>query len=127
MQKGVSVRKGFHKAFLQAEEKSKKEKFTMSVACSDDGKKIACGSQDGTVCIFDSETGSLLHSLEGHYKPVRSLSFTPGASSLPLSNFQGHSRIKEQDLVYLQEGSSLFCGLDVSAIFQRDKNYVFLI
>ena len=62
----------------QAEEKNKRDKFTMSVSCSPDGRKIACGSQDGAVCIFDSESGALLHSLEGHYKPVRSLSFTPG-------------------------------------------------
>ena len=53
----------------------------LSVAYSPDGKRLACGSMDGTVCIFDSTTGALLHCLEGHYKPVRSLTFTPGRFS----------------------------------------------
>ena len=53
----------------------------LSVAYSPDGKRLACGSMDGTVCIFDSITGALLHCLEGHYKPVRSLTFNPGRYS----------------------------------------------
>lgn len=65
---------------VQAEEKAKREKFVLSVAYSPDGKKIACGCQDGTLCLFDCQTGKLLHSLEGHYRPVRSVTFTPGES-----------------------------------------------
>ena len=57
----------------------------LSVAYSPDGKRLACGSMDGTVCIFDSTTGALLHCLEGHYKPVRSLTFTPGRCSCLLT------------------------------------------
>ena len=63
---------------MQAGEKAKREKFVLSVAYSPDGQRIACGCQDGTICVFECKTGQLLHSLEGHYKPVRSLTFTPG-------------------------------------------------
>ena len=34
---------------------------------------------DGTVAVFDAPTGKLLHTLDGHFKPVRDLTFTPGA------------------------------------------------
>ena len=63
---------------MQAEEKSKKERFVLSVAYSPDGLRLACGAMDGGVYVFDTASGKLLHALEGHYKPVRSLTFTPG-------------------------------------------------
>ena len=55
-----------------------KEKFVLSVAFSPDGRSIACGSMDGLVCIFDLATQQLRHKLTGHFKPVRSIAFTPG-------------------------------------------------
>lgn len=63
---------------MQGDDKHKRERFVMSVAYSPDGKLIACGTQIGTVAIFDVEAGRLVSVLEGHYKPVRSLTFTPG-------------------------------------------------
>ncbi len=63
---------------MQADEKFKKDRFVLSVAFSPNGQRLACGSQDGTVAIFDVSTGKFMHSLEGHFKPVRSLTFTPG-------------------------------------------------
>lgn len=33
---------------------------------------------DGTVALFDAASGKLLHTLDGHFKPVRDLCFTPG-------------------------------------------------
>lgn len=65
-------------AWMQGDDKHKRERFVMSVAYSPDGKLIACGTQIGTVAIFDVEAGKLVSILEGHYKPVRSLTFTPG-------------------------------------------------
>lgn len=65
----------------QAEDAFKQDKFVLAVAQSPDGRRLASGSMDGSVVIFDLETGSLLHTLEGHFKPVRSLCFTPGAFS----------------------------------------------
>ena len=63
----------------QADEKFKKDKFVLSVAFSPDGRRLACGVMDGTVCIFDVPSGKLLHTLAGHHKPVRDVVFTPGA------------------------------------------------
>eukprot|EP00798_Chlamydomonas_sp_ICE-L_P003031 gene3031-13056_t len=72
--------------FLPAapEDKQKKERFVLSVAYSPDGKRLACGAMDGTVAVFDVETGALLKDagLQGHHKPVRSLAFTPDSRSL---------------------------------------------
>lgn len=64
---------------LQGEEKFKKEKFVLSVAYSPDGERLACGCMDGSVTVFDTGSRKPLHQLEGHYKPVRGLAFTPGA------------------------------------------------
>lgn len=63
---------------VQTEDKTKKDKFVLSVAYSSDGLKLACGCMDGTVAIFDVNTGSLLSTCAGHFKPVRSVAFTPG-------------------------------------------------
>ena len=65
-------------AHVQADEKFKKDSFVLSVAFSPNGQRLACGSQDGTVAIFDVSSGKFMHALEGHFKPVRSLTFTPG-------------------------------------------------
>ena len=62
----------------QGEDNFKKERFVLSVAYSPDGKRLACGSMDGTVGVFDVASGKLLHTLDGHFKPVRALTFTPG-------------------------------------------------
>ena len=69
----------------QAEDTFKKETFVLSVAQSPDGKWLASGSMDGTVAVFDATTGQLLHTLDGHFKPVRSLCFTPGSRLLSAS------------------------------------------
>jgi WD repeat-containing protein 61 len=67
----------------QGEDNFKKERFVLSVAYSPDGKRLACGSMDGTVGVFDTDSGKLLHTLDGHFKPVRALTFTPGKSPNP--------------------------------------------
>ena len=53
-------------------------KFLLSVAYSPDGKMVATGAIDGAVHVIDSVSGNLIRKLEGHSKPVRSLSFAPG-------------------------------------------------
>lgn len=52
-------------------------KFVLSVAWSLDGKRLACGSMDGTICVFDVHRAKFLHYLEGHFMPVRSLVYSP--------------------------------------------------
>lgn len=63
----------------QSSGKSAEQQFVLSLAYSPDGESLACGCMDGTVCIFDVRTKQLKAELVGHFKPVRSLAFTPGA------------------------------------------------
>lgn len=58
-------------------DKSSSKKFLLSVAWSPDGKRLACGSVDGTISIFDVARAKFLHHLEGHFMPVRSLVYSP--------------------------------------------------
>jgi WD repeat-containing protein 61 len=58
-------------------DKSSSKKFVLSVAWSPDGRRLTCGSMDGTLSVFDVERGKFLHHLEGHSMPVRSLVYSP--------------------------------------------------
>jgi WD40 repeat protein len=48
-----------------------------SVAFSPDGKRIASGSADNTVKLWDANTGQLLRTLDGHAGNVTSIDFSP--------------------------------------------------
>lgn len=74
-----------HCVQMQGDEKFKKDRFVLSIAFSPNGQRLACGSQDGTVALFDVSSGKFLHTLEGHFKPVRSLTFTPGTTTVCVS------------------------------------------
>ncbi|KAJ8750640.1 hypothetical protein K2173_015821 [Erythroxylum novogranatense] len=58
-------------------DKNSSKKFVLSVVWSHDGKRIACGSMDGTISVFDVARAKFLHHLEGHFMPVRSLVYSP--------------------------------------------------
>ncbi|KAM7257655.1 hypothetical protein ACFE04_013396 [Oxalis oulophora] len=58
-------------------DKTASKKFVLSVAWSPDGRRLTCGSMDGTLSVFDTERGKFLHHLEGHSMPVRSLVYSP--------------------------------------------------
>jgi len=52
--------------------------FVLSVAISPDGRRIVCGSEDGTIYIRDMETGEVLGSpLLGHTGRVWSVAVSP--------------------------------------------------
>lgn len=74
MDASLSVLKG--DANVKGSEKNA-GKFVLAVAWSVDGKLVACSTMDGTVAVFDVPRGKLLHVLEGHNMPVRSLVFSP--------------------------------------------------
>ncbi|EFN53663.1 hypothetical protein CHLNCDRAFT_36331 [Chlorella variabilis] len=69
-------------AMPESADKQRKEKFVLSVAYSPDGRRIAAGAMDGTVALFDAATGKLLHTLGGHFRPVRDLAFTPDSKQV---------------------------------------------
>lgn len=50
-------------------------RFTQSVAFSPSGKRVACGSMDGNVAVFDVESKQLLRELEARRRlPARLMS-----------------------------------------------------
>ena len=54
----------------------------MSVAFSSDGTVIASGSRNGTVHLWDAETGSCKCALKGHSDCVRAVSWSPDGRML---------------------------------------------
>ncbi|KAM0249102.1 hypothetical protein ACHAP5_003042 [Fusarium lateritium] len=63
--------------------------FGMSVDLSRDGKYTASGHQNGSVYIFNNDTGRVLYSLSGLAKPVRSVTFSPGNTRLAAAGDAG--------------------------------------
>ncbi len=54
----------------------------LSVAFSPDGKRLASGSADHTVKVWDAETDQETLTLEGHHGPVLSVTFSPDGKRL---------------------------------------------
>ncbi|MEA2560625.1 MAG: hypothetical protein QOH06_2129 [Acidobacteriota bacterium] len=53
-----------------------------SVAWSPDGRCVATGSSDGTVTLWDAESGRAINSLEGHGSSVSSVAWSPDGRRL---------------------------------------------
>src|SRR5271156_5185718 len=51
--------------------------YVKSVAFSPDGKRLASGSNDNTVRLWDATTGAALQTLKGHWRSVKSVAFSP--------------------------------------------------
>mmetsp|Transcript_23081 Transcript_23081/g.55228 ORF Transcript_23081/g.55228 Transcript_23081/m.55228 type:complete len:320 (-) Transcript_23081:232-1191(-) len=80
--------------------------FTLSVAISPDGTRLAAGSMEGNVALFDLASGKLLHSLEGHCKAVRSLEFTPDSTQLLTASDDMHVHLYDVSSAALIEAFS---------------------
>lgn len=61
------------------------EKNLMRASWAADGKRIAAGSENGTVVVWSSESGKLLYKLPGHRGAVNSAEFAPGREPILLS------------------------------------------
>ncbi|KAF8748406.1 WD40 repeat-like protein [Rhizoctonia solani] len=65
-----------------------------SVTFSPDGQLVASGSDDGTICVFDSRSGNLvLGPLKGHEYSVNSVVFSPDGSHIVSGSGDGSVRV----------------------------------
>ncbi|NIM14878.1 MAG: hypothetical protein GTN53_25910 [Candidatus Aminicenantes bacterium] len=53
-----------------------------TVDFSPDGKTIASGSEDGTICLWDAASGKNTQTLKGHTKGVTSVCFSPDGKTI---------------------------------------------
>ena len=56
--------------------------YVMSVSYSPDGTKVASGSEDRTVKLWDVTSGECLQTLEGHSHVVNTVSFSPDGTKV---------------------------------------------
>ncbi len=70
----------------------------MSVAWSPDGTRIASGSDDETLRIWDAESGESLQTLEGHGRDVNSVAWSPDGARIVSASDDGTLRIWESRL-----------------------------
>ena len=68
-------------------------RFVYSVSYSSNGKYIACGTTNGTVALFDAESGKVLGQFDGHKLPVRSVCFSPDSKCLYTASDDGFIHI----------------------------------
>ena len=61
--------------------------WVYSVSFSPEGQTLASGSDDGTVRLWDVNTGNLLHTLTAHRGSVYSVSFSPDGRTLASGSF----------------------------------------
>lgn len=64
-----------------------------SVAFSPDGKRIATSSLDGTVKIWEAETGTETLTLHGHNDAVSSVAFSPDGSELVTASWDKTAKV----------------------------------
>jgi hypothetical protein len=68
-----------------------------SVAFSPDSKRIASGSGDITVKVWDAQTGQELLALEGHAFGVRSVAFSPDGKRLASGGMDGTVKVWDME------------------------------
>src|SRR5205085_1215456 len=73
-----------------------------SVAWSPDGRRLASGSNDNTVRVWDGETGSLLRTLEGHQGGVLSVAWSPDGRRLASGSSDRTVRVWDEETGEMQ-------------------------
>ncbi|NEP29186.1 tetratricopeptide repeat protein, partial [Moorena sp. SIO3I6] len=63
------------------------------IAFSRDGKQILSGSNDRTVRLWDTESGQLIHTLQGHTRAVSNIAFSPDGKQIVSSSWDKTVRL----------------------------------
>lgn len=63
--------------------------FGMCIDLSQNGRLTASGHENGTIYVFNNETGRMMYSLPGLLKPVRAVAFSPGCTRLAAAGDAG--------------------------------------
>jgi WD40 repeat protein len=96
-----------------------------SVAVSKDGRRIATGSNDHTVRIWDSDSGSLLHTIDvGGQGPVWSVAFSPSDGRIATGNDDGVLQVWNADGSQKSSAPMKHDGPVNSIAFSRDGRFI---
>jgi WD40 repeat protein/DNA-binding SARP family transcriptional activator len=63
------------------------------IAYSRDGERLATGSDDGVVRVWDARTGQELLTLTGHTEPLNGVAFSPDGTRLASASLDGTARV----------------------------------
>ena len=98
--------------------------FVESVSASPDGLHILTASSDGTVRVWDAQTGSAIHIFEGPEKGVLSASYSPDGRRIAAASEDGAVRVYDSNTgrqLGLLEGHA---GRVLSASFSPDGQQI---
>src|SRR5262245_14563223 len=73
-----------------------------SVAFAPDGKRLASGSEDSSIQLWEVESGQLQRTLTGHSGPVLSVAFAPDGKRLASGSSDGSIQLWEVESGQLQ-------------------------
>lgn len=95
-----------------------------SIAITPDNALIATGCLDNVIRLWDSETGQLVHTLQGHQDSVYALSFSPDGRNLVSGSLD--KNLKIWNVVNTQCVSTLTGHRDyvLSVVYSVDGNWV---
>ena len=95
-----------------------------TVAFSPDGRVKAVGRSDGTIELFDAQTGKTLHRWRGHTRAITSVEFSPDGLLLLTASLDKDARLWSVQTRHLVHLLRWHFGPVAQATFSRDGRWV---